>query len=346
MQRGLRVPAPPSRGSARRTPRPGRGELPAVERPERGLVEDGPGHLERLDPLPAILVGRQVVEPQRRMVRGSSGDRAGCRGRRSTSARCAPGIRVRPRAACRRSAPRSAGSGTSGSGSRRPRCCGRSRRPRSGSSRPGRCAGTATARRSRASAAAGRAASTPAACSRTARRPPGGPAGSRPRRAGRRRPGRRAAAAAPGSPIPDSCSSCGELIAPPHRTTSPASTRRTPGRAVRVLDADRARAVEQHPRDQGARPDVEVRPRHHRVQVRARRRQPPPAVDVAVERREALLAVPVDVLGQRVPRLLRRLKNAPNSGFVAGPRSSTSGPLWPRYASSGAAARQFSIRMK
>ena len=37
---------------------------------------------------------------------------------------------------------------------------------------------------------------------------------------------------------------------------------------------------------------------------------------------------------------------APNSGFVAGPRSSTSGPEWPRKGSSAAAARHVSIRLK
>ena len=77
---------------------------------------------------------------------------------------------------------------------------------------------------------------------------------------------------------------------------------------VRVLDADRARAVERHLRHQGARADVEVGPRHHGVQVGAGRGQPPPAVDVAVEPGEALLAVPVDVVGERVARLLRRLQ--------------------------------------
>ena len=112
----------------------------------------------------------------------------------------------------------------------------------------------------------------------------------------------------PGSPTPDSCSSCGELIAPPHRTTSPASTRADGPAPVRVLDADRAGAVECHLRHQGARADVEVGPRHHGVQVRAGRGQPPPAVDVAVEAGEALLAVPVDVVGERVARLLRRLQ--------------------------------------
>src|SRR5215510_14064078 len=44
------------------------------------------------------------------------------------------------------------------------------------------------------------------------------------------------------------------------------------------------------------------------MQVRAGGAEPPAAVDVAVERREAFLPVAVDVVGQRVPRLLHRLE--------------------------------------
>ena len=48
------------------------------------------------------------------------------------------------------------------------------------------------------------------------------------------------------------------------------------------------------------------------------------------------------------PACCTAAKNAPNSGLVAGPRSSTSGPSVPRNGSSGVpgAARQFSIRLK
>src|SRR5581483_12478311 len=49
---------------------------------------------------------------------------------------------------------------------------------------------------------------------------------------------------------------------------------------------------------------LEVRTLHRRMEVRPRRRPPPAAPDVAVELREALLAVPVDIVGQRVARLL------------------------------------------
>ncbi len=75
-----------------------------------------------------------------------------------------------------------------------------------------------------------------------------------------------------------------------------------------VLHADRARAVEEDPRDQRPRSDPEVRPAEDRVQVGAGRRQAPALVDVAVEGREALLPVAVYVVGELVPRLLHRLE--------------------------------------
>ena len=80
-----------------------------------------------------------------------------------------------------------------------------------------------------------------------------------------------------------------------HRPAQPA--------AAQVVDADRALALEAHGRQrQGL--DVEVLPVPHGVQVGAGGGQPPAAVEVAVELREALLAVAVDVVGQRVARLL------------------------------------------
>ena len=88
--------------------------------------------------------------------------------------------------------------------------------------------------------------------------------------------------------------------------------------ALRVLDPDRARAVEQDPRDERARLDVEVRSRHHRVQVGARRRQPPPAMDRAVERREPLLPEAVHIVGERVPRLLHGLEERAEQGSGRG----------------------------
>ena len=48
--------------------RAGRG-LAAVERSHRRLVEDVAGDADRLDPLAPVLIGGQVVEPQRRLAR-------------------------------------------------------------------------------------------------------------------------------------------------------------------------------------------------------------------------------------------------------------------------------------
>ena len=76
--------------------------------------------------------------------------------------------------------------------------------------------------------------------------------------------------------------------------------------AVPVLHADRALALEQDPGDEGAGQDVEVGPLHHGVQVGPRRRQPAAVPDVPVERREALLAVAVHVIGPGVAGLLAR----------------------------------------
>ena len=76
----------------------------------------------------------------------------------------------------------------------------------------------------------------------------------------------------------------------------------------RVIDADRARALENDLRRERARPDIEVGPAHHGVQVRARRAQAPAASDVAVEAGEALLAVSVDVLGELVAGLLHGIE--------------------------------------
>ena len=216
--------ARPSRGSARRSrpPAPGDSSPPSNAR-ERRLAEDVAGAADRLDPLPPVLLGREVVEAQRRVRArvgrdGSSPSRA----RRSTSARRAPGSRGRRPATSRRSGSRAAGSGTSGSGRRRRRCCGRSRPPRSGSSPPGPPAQTSHCRpihgrlpplqrglhrdRLRAGvldvdlevvlevlADAGQVVDdvTPSASSSAA------------------------------LPTPESWSSCGELIAPPQRITSP-----------------------------------------------------------------------------------------------------------------------------
>ena len=79
----------------------------------------------------------------------------------------------------------------------------------------------------------------------------------------------------------------------------------------RVIDADRARALENDLRRERARPDIEVGPAHHGVQVRARRAQAPAASDVAVEAGEALLAVSVDVIGELVAGLLSSPEERP-----------------------------------
>ena len=73
---------------------------------------------------------------------------------------------------------------------------------------------------------------------------------------------------------------------------------------ARILDAGRAPALEQDPRRHRMRLHVEVRPAHHGVQVRPRGGQPAAVVHVAVELREALLAVAVHVVGEREAGLL------------------------------------------
>ncbi len=70
------------------------------------------------------------------------------------------------------------------------------------------------------------------------------------------------------------------------------------------VDADGPAALEADPRHELAGPDLEVPAAHDRVEVGARGAEPTPPVDVAVERREALLPVAVDVVGQVVARLL------------------------------------------
>ena len=119
------------------------------------------------------------------------------------------------------------------------------------------------------------------------------------------------------SPTPDSCSNCGELKAPPHRITSPASTLCV--RPRREYSTPMARvpsnsdAVHERPCLDG-----QVVARHRRVQVRARRAEPPAAVDVAVELGEALLAVAVDVAGERVAGLLHGLEEGAEQRVLGG----------------------------
>ena len=201
-----------------------------------------------------------------------------------------------------------AGSGTSGSDTRPRRSPRMNPPPRNGSSRRARCARTATGSRPRAVAPLQRRRHRDGLlAARTGRRPRGGPAGSRRRPAGRARRRCRAPRARSALPTPESWSSCGELIAPPQRITSPASTRS--GRHASATSTPTARVPSKSTRvDERAASHLEVRAPQDRVQVRARRAEAPAAVDVAVEGREALLPVPVDVVRERVARLLHRVE--------------------------------------
>src|SRR5439155_18949963 len=73
---------------------------------------------------------------------------------------------------------------------------------------------------------------------------------------------------------------------------------------VPELDADGAGPVEDDFGNEGPGGDGEVRPAHHRIEVGPRGGQPPSAVDVPVERGEALLPVAVHVVGELVAGLL------------------------------------------
>ena len=106
------------------------------------------------------------------------------------------------------------------------------------------------------------------------------------------------------SPTPDSWSSCGELNAPPHRITSPASIRRRRPLRIEHLDAGRPGALHGHPGHQRPREDRQVGPVHHRVEVGAGGGQPTAALQALVEGGEALLPVAVDVGGDLVAGLL------------------------------------------
>ncbi len=73
-------------------------------------------------------------------------------------------------------------------------------------------------------------------------------------------------------------------------------------------DADGARPLEDDALDERVAAHLEVRPRHRRMEVRARRAQAAAAVDRPVELREALLPVAVHVVGERIARLLHRVE--------------------------------------
>ena len=159
--------------------------------------------------------------------------------------------------------------------------------------------------------------SRPAAWRSAGCRPRGGPGGSPRHRAGGGRRRCRGRESSDSSPTPESCSSCGVLIAPPQRITSPASTRAAQPAAAQVVDADRALALEADPGGHRQGLDGEVRPAADRVQVGAGGGEAAAAVDVAVEPRETLLPVAVDVVGQRGGRpAARPRRTPPNNGFV------------------------------
>ncbi len=77
------------------------------------------------------------------------------------------------------------------------------------------------------------------------------------------------------------------------------------------VDGDGAPAVEHDLGDERPRPDGQVAPAPDGLQVRLRGAQPAAVVDRPVERREALLAVTVDVLGQLVAGLLAGREERP-----------------------------------
>ena len=86
-----------------------------------------------------------------------------------------------------------------------------------------------------------------------------------------------------------------------------------------VVDAGGSLAVETHAGDERKGLDPEVLPVHHRVEVRAGRGEAAPTTDVAVEPREPLLAVAVDVVGQWVAGVLRGLEERPEERVLGGP---------------------------
>ena len=132
-------------------------------------------------------------------------------------------------------------------------------------------------------------------------------------------------------PTPESWSSCGELIAPPHRIDL-AGVDPLDLAAMGDLDPGRLRAVEQDPVDHRVRAQLEVRPIADRVVVRARRAQPVAAMDVAVKRREPLLAVAIDIFGQLIAGLLygfeeRREQRARGRPALEHERAAPASPL-------------------
>src|ERR1700746_1334242 len=80
------------------------------------------------------------------------------------------------------------------------------------------------------------------------------------------------------------------------------------------LDADRPRSLEDDAVDEGPGAHLEVRAAQGGVEVGASCALPPAAVEGAIERGKALLAVAVDVGGQLIARLLCRLEERREEG--------------------------------
>ena len=83
-----------------------------------------------------------------------------------------------------------------------------------------------------------------------------------------------------------------------------------------IFDPHGALALEQDARGERAGRHRQIGAIDHRVQVGARRAEPPPIMDVAVEGAEAFLAVAVDVFGERVASFLHRREKSPEQGRV------------------------------
>src|SRR5437588_7046463 len=85
------------------------------------------------------------------------------------------------------------------------------------------------------------------------------------------------------------------------------------------LDAGRPRPLEDDPLDERPAAQLEVRSPEHRVEIRAGGTEPPSPVNVPVELREAFLLPTVDVVRQRVARLLHGFEERPEQRALGGP---------------------------
>ena len=101
------------------------------------------------------------------------------------------------------------------------------------------------------------------------------------------------------------------MIAPPARMISPPSIRSVPPPRRSMSTATALRPLEHETRHERPRPDGQVPATADGLQVGLCRRQPATAMDVAVERPEALLAIAVDVRGELVAGLLARGEERP-----------------------------------